>query len=140
MADSLSRDFHLSEAELTSHITKRFLSQVTETFRIVPLPNKILSWMTSLLLTLPVNEQFMEANIPTKLAPGAWRQWTDYCTSVGLLGTNIFLSGFERQQRAKIIGAFANALREGRFVPGAPSALAASTRDTPTQREMMMDN
>ncbi len=76
VADSLSRDFHLSDAELTSHITKQFLSQVTETFQIVPLPNEIISWMTSLLLTLPVNEQFKEAHIPTKLAPGGDGQST----------------------------------------------------------------
>jgi hypothetical protein len=70
VADSLSRDFHLSDAELTSHVTKQFLSQVTEAFQIVPLPNEIVSWMTSLLLTLPVKEQFKEAHTPTKLALG----------------------------------------------------------------------
>lgn len=70
VADSLSRDLHLSDELLTSHIIKHFPSQVPENFRIVPLPNEIVSWMTSLLLTLPVKEQYREAHTPTKLGHG----------------------------------------------------------------------
>ena len=51
VADSLSRDMHLSDEILTSHI--------------VPLPNEIVSWMTSLLLTLPVKQQFREVHMTT---------------------------------------------------------------------------
>ena len=65
VADSLSRDMHLSDENLTSHILANFPSQVPHSFHIVPLPNEIVSWMTSLLLTLPVKQQFREAHMTT---------------------------------------------------------------------------
>ena len=70
VADSLSRDMHLSDDELTSHILTNFSSQVPHTFHIVPLPNEIVSWMTSLLLTLPVKPQFAEVHTTTKIGLG----------------------------------------------------------------------
>ena len=70
VADSLSRDMDLSDMELTSHILTNFPSQVPHSFNIVPLPNEIVSWMTSLLLTLPVKEQFREVHTPTKRERG----------------------------------------------------------------------
>ena len=65
VADSLSRDMHLSDEILTSHILAKFPSQVPHSFHIVPLPNEIVSWMTSLLLTLPVKQQFREVHMTT---------------------------------------------------------------------------
>jgi hypothetical protein len=70
VADSLSRDMDLSDTELTTHILTNFPSQVPHSFNIVPLPNEIVSWMTSLLLTLPVKEQFREVHTPTKRERG----------------------------------------------------------------------
>ena len=70
VADSLSRDMHLSDLDLTAHILKHFPSQVPHSFNIVPLPNKIASWMTSLLLTLPIKPQFKEKHTPTMLGLG----------------------------------------------------------------------
>ena len=43
----------------------------------------------------------------------AWRQWVEYCQSIGMRDT--YLNGFDRHQRIKLMGAFAMALREGRF-------------------------
>lgn len=70
VADALSRDFHLSDDDLTHLILNHFSSQVPHSFHIVPLPNEIVSWMTSLLLTLPVKEQYREQHTPTKIGRG----------------------------------------------------------------------
>ena len=70
VADSLSRDMHLSDTELTQLLLSSFPSQVPHSFHIVPLPNEIVSWMTSLLLTLPVKEQYREPHTPTKIGRG----------------------------------------------------------------------
>ena len=43
----------------------------------------------------------------------AWRRWREYCKSIGL--DDIYLDGLDRLQRIHIIGAFAVAVREGRF-------------------------
>ena len=43
----------------------------------------------------------------------AWRRWTEYCHSIGLRDT--YLDNFDRHQRIKLMGAFAMAMREGRF-------------------------
>ena len=71
VADSLSRNMHLSDTKLTSLLRINYPSQVPRNFHIVPLPNEIVSWITSLLLTLPVKEQFREPHTPTKLGRGA---------------------------------------------------------------------
>jgi hypothetical protein len=43
----------------------------------------------------------------------AWRRWLEYCASIGLDDT--YLDGFDRHHKIKLMGAFAMALREGRF-------------------------
>jgi hypothetical protein len=50
VADSLSRDFHLDDAEITKHLRSSFPSQLPPHFQVVPLPKEIESWLTSLLL------------------------------------------------------------------------------------------
>ena len=70
VADSLSRDFHLSDAELTNLLTHIVPQQLPQDFTIVPLPNEIVSWLTSLLQKLPVKEQLHEAHTRSKLARG----------------------------------------------------------------------
>jgi hypothetical protein len=56
----------------------------------------------------------------------AWNRWQSYCKSVGL-DDDIFLTSFTKQQQAKIIGAFASALREGPYLRGNATSLATST-------------
>ena len=71
VADALSRDDDRSDEELT-HILRTFVpSQVPKHFEIVPLPNEISSWLTSLLQRLPVKEQLREKHTRTKLGRGA---------------------------------------------------------------------
>ncbi len=44
----------------------------------------------------------------------AWNRYVNYCDSIGLQG-NYFLDDIPQQQRIKLMGAFAVAVREGQF-------------------------
>ncbi len=68
IADALSRKNFLTDAQLTEHLRSTVPTQVPSSFKIVPLPNEISSWLTSLLLKLPVNEQYKKAH--TQTTPG----------------------------------------------------------------------
>jgi hypothetical protein len=70
VADSLSRDFHLSDEKLTTYLRSFFPSQIPSSFTIVPLPNEIVLWLISLLQRLPVNKLFREEHMPTKHSLG----------------------------------------------------------------------
>jgi hypothetical protein len=70
VADALSREIDLSDAKLTNLLRLSVPSQVPENFEIVPLPNKIVSWLTSLLLQMLVQEQYKEEHTKTTLGPG----------------------------------------------------------------------
>jgi hypothetical protein len=56
----------------------------------------------------------------------SWRRFSQYLESIGL-GHDIFLDSFTRSQRNKILGAFALALREGRFSRASHDTLAVGT-------------
>ena len=70
----------------------------------------------------------------------AWTKWKQWCGSIGV-DNDVLLDGFTRHQRLKLIGAFAMALRSGRFsrqthgtlvegtVRGAISYVAQTFRD-----------
>ena len=70
VADALSCDFNCSACELTKILRKTCPSQLPKHFQIAPLPNKISSWLTALLLKLPVREQLREAHTRTMLSRG----------------------------------------------------------------------
>ncbi len=70
VADALSRDDDRSDDDLTSLLYRFAPLQMPHRFEIVPLPNEIASWLTSLLLKLPVNEQYREQHTRTKLGRG----------------------------------------------------------------------
>ena len=48
IADSLSRDFHIEDKQLTFILKSIYPSQVNQNFRIYPLPKEIISWVSSL--------------------------------------------------------------------------------------------
>ncbi len=54
VANALSQDMDRSDDKLTRILFTHIPSQVPNSFNIVPLPNKILSWATLLLWRLPV--------------------------------------------------------------------------------------
>ena len=49
-----------------------------------------------------------------------------YCESVGL-GDDVYLDGFSKPNRIRLMGAFAMAMREGRFSRKSDDPLAEST-------------
>ena len=76
IADALSRDNDRTDEELTQILRLHCPSQLPQHFEIVPLPNEIVSWLTSLLLRLPAKQQLMETHSTTKLGRGTATQST----------------------------------------------------------------
>jgi hypothetical protein len=70
IADALSRKSFLSDNELISFLRTTYPTQVPSHFEIVPVPNKISSWLTSLLLKLPASEPSNQEHTPTTPSPG----------------------------------------------------------------------
>jgi hypothetical protein len=70
IADSLSCDNDRMDSKLTNLFCMHCPSQIPEHFLIQPLPNKITSWLTALLLRLPVKLQLQEKHTRTKLGCG----------------------------------------------------------------------
>jgi hypothetical protein len=76
VADALSRDNDRTDEELTQILRLHCPSQLPQHFKIVPLPNEIVSWLTLLLLRLPVKQQLAETHSTTKLGRGTATQST----------------------------------------------------------------
>jgi hypothetical protein len=60
IADALSRDNDRTDDKLTQILRSHCSSQLPQHFKTVPLPNEIISWLTSLLLRLPAKQQLGE--------------------------------------------------------------------------------
>jgi hypothetical protein len=71
MAYALSRDMDRSDDKLTQILFTHVPSQVPNSLKIVPLPNKIVSWATSLLWRLPVQPQYSKEHTKTMLGCGS---------------------------------------------------------------------
>jgi hypothetical protein len=70
VADALSRDDDKSDDKVTRILRSCCPSQIPDHFEIQPLPNKITSWLTVLLLKLPVREQLFEKHTRTEIGRG----------------------------------------------------------------------
>ena len=70
VSDALLRDDDRSDKELTHLLYSLVSEQMPEHFNIVPLPSKIVSWLTSQLQRLPVKEQLREKRKRTKIGRG----------------------------------------------------------------------
>jgi hypothetical protein len=70
VADALSRNWDRPDDVLTKILLTHVPSQVPIPFKIVPLPNEISSFVTSLLLRLPVQERYSEEHKTTTLGRG----------------------------------------------------------------------
>jgi hypothetical protein len=70
VADALYQDDDRSDEELINILHTHCPSQLPQHYKIVPLPSKITSWLTSLLLWLPVKQQLVEKHTRTKLGHG----------------------------------------------------------------------
>jgi hypothetical protein len=69
VADALSWDDTRSEEDLTNTFSTFCKSQILN-FKILPLPKEITSWLTVLLIKLPVNPQYNEEHRQSKLGNG----------------------------------------------------------------------
>jgi hypothetical protein len=67
VSDALSRDDDRSDTELTNLLYQHVPEQMPTHFNIVPLPNEIVSWLTSLLQRLTVKKQLRERHKRTKI-------------------------------------------------------------------------
>jgi len=117
ISDSLSRDFHLSYTHITSLLSTAFPNQVPFGLEILPLPTEISSWATSQLLLLPQTTPWSNCS---------WRQYRNYLLPIGI-SNDIFLETFDRGQHHKILCAFAQSIREGRFGSKPPKLLKAES-------------
>ena len=70
IADSLSRDFHLTDNELITLFNSCFASQIQKTFKIAPIPVEIDSWLCAWLQQMPENQLPLEVHRPSNLQPG----------------------------------------------------------------------
>jgi hypothetical protein len=70
VSDALLRDDDRSDKELTHLLYSLVSEQMPEHFNIVPLPSKIVSWLTSQLQRLPAKEQLSKKRKRTKIGRG----------------------------------------------------------------------
>ena len=70
LADSLSRDHHLSDDTLTKLYLKFLPTQTPQNFKISPLPQQIVSYVFSILQTLPEQTQPQEKHKTSSLCRG----------------------------------------------------------------------
>ena len=70
VADSLSRDFHLSNEKLLSLFNTHIPSQIPKNLKISPLPTEIESWVYAWLQRLPESQPPQEIHQMSKLALG----------------------------------------------------------------------
>jgi hypothetical protein len=69
IADALSRDFHLTDSELTFLILHSLPNQAPIGFKILEVPTEIYSWLTCLLCSQPLTQQWSQEPRRSKL----WR-------------------------------------------------------------------
>jgi hypothetical protein len=70
VANTLPRDWHQGNKELTSILHLHFPQQRPKHFKISPLPNEINSWLILLLERLPMNKRLREEHTMTNLEHG----------------------------------------------------------------------
>jgi hypothetical protein len=76
VANALSRGDNRTDEELTKILRSHCPSQVPPHFKIVPLPSKIISWLTLLLQRLPQKPELAEEHMRTTLGRGPATQNT----------------------------------------------------------------
>ncbi len=114
VADACSRDFHLSDLHLKSLILSHATSQVLFGFRLCPLQPEITSWLTSLLQWQPLDQPWSQEPTRSKLWLG--NSTLTYLHSIAIT-KDPYLEQFNKFQRLRILGAFAQALRDCLFHP-----------------------
>jgi hypothetical protein len=124
VANALSHDWDQTNNDVTHIPFTQVPSQVTNSFKIVPLPNEISSYVTLLLLSKACAAAVQRGtqNNHTWL----WKRWQEYCKSTGL-GDDYFLKQVPQCQQPHILSAFTVAMRKGQFLQPADASLAFKT-------------
>ncbi len=123
VADALSWDMDRTNNKLSQIFFTHIPSQLPTSFKIVLLPNEVVSWMTLLILKLPMNPQYNKAHTMTILGR-LWKRLVECWVSTGL-PDDIFLTDLMRQQCTHIFNFFAMAVHEGRFLQPSDAPLAS---------------
>jgi hypothetical protein len=124
ISDSLSRDFHIDSNLLCHMLSLQFPSQVPFGLSLLPLPNEIVSWVTSLLQSQQQTEPWSKAPQRSSFALGSASKAT---FSQLVSSMTPFSMASIRGQRHKILSAFGQFIREGRFNSGVPKLLKADS-------------
>ncbi len=85
VANALSQDDNRTDEELTKILRLHCPSQVPPHFKIVPLPSKIVSWLTLLLLRLPPKPELVEEH--TRMMLGCGPATPNTATALASMGT-----------------------------------------------------
>ena len=112
VADILSRDFALSDKEVTKLIRRHCSPLVPQSFRIIPLPGTIISRIGELL------RRFLSTKLlPTRPMPRAIAAGAAFECFLELIGGQLdpFLRQLGRQEKFETFACFAAAHREGRL-------------------------
>jgi hypothetical protein len=80
-------------------------------FKISPLPSKINYWLIFASAVLTHEHAVTGGTHDNK--SHAWARWVEYCLSVGC--QDIFTDSLSKQEQILLLGAFAKAVRSGRF-------------------------
>jgi hypothetical protein len=76
VADALSQEWQWTNKNLTSILCSLFPNQMTDHFKILPIPSKISCWLISLLQQLPVSKRLRDEHMAAKLEHGDVGQHT----------------------------------------------------------------
>jgi hypothetical protein len=91
VSDSLSRDFHILDDNLSNLLSFSFPDQTPFGLKILPLPIEIASWLTTLLRTQPQKELWSKEPTPSKFALGLVTNTTCYPSDSKMTYTSITL-------------------------------------------------
>ena len=96
VADVLSRDFELGDSEVVDLIKKNFSHQIPQDFRLVSLPETIITDVSSLLQLLPKTQPLPSRPAPSGIAVGGGSR-----VSSVKLGTRMTRSSFASSPRSE---------------------------------------
>ncbi len=125
VAYALSQENSRTDNKVTQIICSQCSSQLLHHFKIVPLPNKTVSWLILLLWRLPVKQQLVETHSTTKLGHVILTLST--ILRKHQTWWQFFLKGISRKDKIKILGGFTVAVRQGWFSLPHDAPLAEST-------------
>jgi len=113
IADSLSRDFHLNDDELTSFLTSRLPHQAPFGLKISPLPKEISSWLTSMLQNLHEKERWSKA--PTQSSTWLGRDTRATSSQSASMGIGTWTT-FQKRGNIKSSAPFATLSEKADFI------------------------